>query len=217
MKRLIFLIVIPCRGCEGEDRRHPLLFTAALQPVPVKQFLACKHAAGSRGEPDQSWDAPNAPGRWQRKRVSRRDPAVLESFSVAGLCVLSLLHGLLCLRQRLTSPFFTPFLFAFFIFLMPAKCLSDTLFKSGGNEVFAIYISPGSLKVGYISAVCMVCLTALLKTLGRPRPDMHRSGFPSSDGRAGRGKSCKQPCGGTSSHLEVGFSLARVKQQWPRK
>lgn len=60
---------------------------------------------------------------------------------------------------------------------MPVKCLSNTLFKSGENEAFAIYISLGSLKGGgCVYAVHMIYLTApcILKILGRegPRSEM---------------------------------------------
>lgn len=42
---------------------------------------------------------------------------------------------------------------------MPVKFFSDTLFKSGGNEAFVIYISLDSLKGDCTDAVHMIYLT----------------------------------------------------------
>jgi len=52
-------------------------------------------------------------------------------------------------------------------FFWLVKCLSNTLFKSGENEAFAISVSLDSLKGICVHAMHMIYLAALLKMLGR--------------------------------------------------
>ena len=125
---------------------------------------------------------------------------------------------------------------------MPVKCLSNTLLTSGENEAFAIYISLGSLTGDCIYAVHMINLTALLKILGREGPRSEMLGkaaqvFPGGlslikhqgrkrrelqslplEATPGKGKPVLMPALRwgplrSSSRVELGFSLPRVKQQ----
>lgn len=151
-----------------------------------------------------------------------------------------------CRWQRLTkadkSLVYPLFLFFLFFSEKLVKCLSNTLFKSGENEAFAIYTSLGSLKGDCIYAVPMIYLTSPLKIRGRggPRSEMlgkATQAFPGGlslirhQGRKRRemqslrleatpskGKPVPMPAlrwglQRSSSRVELGFSLTRVKQQ----
>lgn len=112
--------------------------------------------------------------RWRGGRVRGR-PGETQSFPVPLLpavralapCAAGAAALLGHCPDAASQTLFPPSCIFCFVSEMPVKCLSNTLFKSGENEAFAIYISLGSLKSGWICAAHMVYLTALLETLGR--------------------------------------------------
>lgn len=147
-------------GAAGEDPGPPRPSAAALQPVPVKRFLAC--TADGNGASDQTWGAPAPLAQWQSRRASRRNPVVPSPARPGGACPAPCAAGAGALLghcpDTASQTLFPPSCMFCFVSEMPVKCLSNTLFKSGENEAFAIYISLGSLKGGWICAMHMIYL-----------------------------------------------------------